>query len=63
MGGLRDILPRAVEPTRIARTVIEASAGRRYDVVNLSDPVEVDDIVGDWLTESYHAETRGTRRR
>ncbi|MGH9243207.1 MAG: DUF5655 domain-containing protein [Acidimicrobiales bacterium] len=45
-------LSRVVDHPRIARR-IRGSGTRTFHVVNLRDPNHVDDLVRDWLTESY----------
>jgi len=47
-------LLRALAHPRIARKPIVAGA-RVFHVVNLAAAADVDDVVRDWLTESYHA--------
>lgn len=51
-------LPRTVRDRRIARKPIES--GRSvYHVVNLHGPDDIDDVVRDWITESWqHAARR-----
>ncbi len=47
-------LPRTVSSGRLARKVI-AGGRSRYHVVNVREPVEVDEQLCDWLTEAYLA--------
>jgi hypothetical protein len=44
-------LTRVIEHARIARKM--ATPSRTYHVVNLRGPEDVDDLVCEWLTESY----------
>lgn len=45
-------LPRTVTSARISRKVIDAGR-RKYHVVNVREPSEVDDELVGWLTEAY----------
>ncbi|HEV8115576.1 MAG TPA: DUF5655 domain-containing protein [Acidimicrobiales bacterium] len=47
-------LTRTIQSARLARKVIEAGS-RRYHVVNVRQPEEVDEQLCDWLTEAYLA--------
>ncbi len=47
-------LERTLPSPRIARKVLE-SGRRRYHVVNVRDPEDVDDELIEWLTEAYLA--------
>lgn len=47
-------LTRTIQSARIARKVIDAGS-RRYHVVNVRQPEEVDEQLCDWLTEAYLA--------
>lgn len=46
------LLSRVVHHPRMARKVI-GSDRRKYHVVNLRGPEDLDDAIRDWLTESY----------
>lgn len=46
-------LPHELDHPRIARKM-KGSLTRTYHVVNLRTPDDVDDVVRDWLTESFH---------
>lgn len=50
--------PARIDHPRISRKPVEYS-GRWHHVVNLRDADEVDDLVRDWLTESYALEAGG----